>query len=81
MEEADYGVVYDVVSRNFQTHYRRSPVNMESDKVIFGGPLTVDLMKEVGSLGEHILNCLRKIDPDRIAFVSLIFVISVTIKK
>lgn len=77
-DDLDLGVVYDVLSKNFLIQ-QRSHVNMDttSDKVLFGGPLTIDLTKEVDSLGEYMLKCLRQQDPKGLAFVSIfIFVIS-----
>lgn len=78
MDDLDLGVVYDVLSKNFldkhkHNQYQRSPVNMDttSDKVLFGGPLTIDLTKEVDSLGEYMLKCLRQQDPKGLAFVSI----------
>lgn len=82
-DDLDLGVVYDVLSKNFlnqqHTHnqYQRSHVNMDttSYKVLFGGPLTIDLTKEVDSLGEYMLKCLRQQDPKGLAFVSKIIII------
>lgn len=66
------GVVYDVLRRNSPNFPLKNIVGMESDKIVFGGPLEVDLTKTVQSLGEYILEKLRENDPDQLAFVSIL---------
>lgn len=42
----------------------------EEDKVLYGGPLTFDISKDVGSLGEYVLKILREKDGHKIVLVS-----------
>lgn len=70
----DYGVVYDVLNKTYLEAHERNRVNLEVEKVVYGGPLHIDLTNEVGSLGEYVLRSLREVDPRKIAFVSDILV-------
>lgn len=63
--ETDFGVVYDVIYKNILSATRE-----DQEKVLYGGPLNVDLTKVVGSLGELLLNGLRQHEPGKTAFVS-----------
>lgn len=61
----DFGVFYDVIYKNSLSATRE-----DQEKVLYGGPLNVDLSKVVGSLGELLLNGLRQHEPGKTAFVS-----------
>lgn len=81
VEVFDYGAVWDVMNKSFLNQARTEDPEMTTDKIVFGGPLTVDFTKEVGSLGEHVLNWLRRIDENKTAFVSFSVCVVATTRR
>lgn len=81
VEVFDYGAVWDVMNKSFLNQARTEDPEMATDKIVFGGPLTVDFTKEVGSLGEHVLNWLRRIDENKTAFVSFFVCVVATTRR
>lgn len=77
MDEVDYGVVYDVLCKDFLANPTggETRTTMDDEKIIFGGHLTTgtDLSKEVKSVGEFVLKSLQENDGNRVAFVSIDF--------
>lgn len=71
MEDADIGVVWDVLSKDFATKPVSKLVDdIESnERILYGGPIISDLSKQVGSVGELLLNTISKFN-DKVAFVS-----------
>lgn len=67
MEDLDIGVVWDVLSKDFVN--KRTGADVTNERILYGGPIIADLSKEVGSLGELLLNTLYKFS-DKVAFVS-----------
>lgn len=73
MDDVDYGVVYDVLCKEFLTNPTGGGSTMDEEKIVFGGPLTAssDLSKEVKSVGEFLLKSLQQNDGNRVALVSV----------
>ena len=45
---------------------------MTDGKILYGGPVTLDLSLENGSLGEYVLKRLRELDPKKVALVRIL---------
>lgn len=73
MDEVDLGVVYEVMAKDFMKNPTGSGKVSPSDqdeRILFGGPIQLDLTAHFQSLGELLFNSLRQVDPQKVALVS-----------